>query len=391
MRARGVGHSTRGQRRSGNEDRYHVDDDLQLYIVSDGMGGHSAGEVASSKAVEVVIDYMSDRRDLIEGARRGEISPGDVAAVFEAAVEAACKAVYDLAQPDPAWQGMGCTLTAFVALGIHGVMAHVGDSRLYLSRGGATHQLSHDHTMAAELARRGIIPVERVRTHPYSHTLTRSIGPQPAVEVDTLVVEVLGGDRYLLCSDGFSEYVPDPEWLGEQLSAAEPEALVAFADAAGGADNITVVVVNVEVEPSATEFAVGGQDAKVELDALASIFLFRGLPLADLARVLDVASVESVADGEAVVTRGTPLRQFVLVLDGALAGEFELGPREHVGEGALVWPHDAPFELRALGRTRLLRLERDAFRELARTHPLLGVELLERLGRQLAERAFTAV
>jgi protein phosphatase len=228
-----------GQRRDANEDSVYTSS--RLLAVADGMGGHVAGEVASSAAIAAVTDL--DRRLADENAK------ADLLEVLSETVTDAASRLTGLADEDPALQGMGTTLTALLWDGTRLVVAHVGDSRAYRLRAGELAQITRDHTVVQELVDQGRITPEAATTHPSRSVLTRALQSGGEADPDVFTLDVQPGDRYLICSDGLSDVVP-PELLREVLAAvAEPEAavgkLVELANEAGGPDNITCVVADV--------------------------------------------------------------------------------------------------------------------------------------------------
>ena len=206
-----------------------------LLVVADGMGGHSAGEVASQMAAEIVSRLYYETR----------AEPG---AALKHAVEEANRRIHEAAAADEAKHGMGTTCTALALCGGRAYAAHVGDSRLYMLRGKQLYQLSEDHSAVNEMVKLGIITKEQARTHEDKNVILRALGTTPEVEV--LVLEpfaVREGDQYLLCSDGLYDLVPDDE-LASVLSGAEDvhaagERLIALARERGGHDNITVGII----------------------------------------------------------------------------------------------------------------------------------------------------
>jgi protein phosphatase len=220
-----------GRVRPGNEDAVLVTDDARLVAVADGMGGHQAGEVASATAIAA----------LLAGVERGD--PIDVA------ITGANDAVVRLAADDHALRGMGTTLTAGTIDGSTFLIGHVGDSRAYLLRDGELRQLTTDHSVVAELVAAGELTEAEALTDPRRAMITRALGIDPSVDVDVLSIELAPGDRLLLCSDGLTSMVRDDviaEVLGTEPDRERAaDALVAAANLAGGADNITVVVADV--------------------------------------------------------------------------------------------------------------------------------------------------
>jgi len=244
-----TGASDTGLRRSRNEDRLLIDTALNLYVVADGMGGHPAGDVAATLAVRTATLFVRKEADTISAVRQGRASAASLVALCERAVEAANREVHRVAQTNPSMHGMGCTLTLLLLAGRVGAMAHVGDTRLYRYRDGELEQLSRDHTAAAELARLGRVDIERIRDHPFTHLLLRSVGECDTISVDTQSFELEAGDRFLLCSDGLTGYSGATDWLELELDRAEldeiPERLVDYANASGGGDNITAIAIEV--------------------------------------------------------------------------------------------------------------------------------------------------
>jgi serine/threonine protein phosphatase PrpC len=228
-----------GRARSGNEDSYFCG--RTVFAVADGLGGHQGGEVASAAAVEPLAAL--DGREFAD--------PAEAAEALTAAVREANAAILDQAAGDPGLWGMGTTVTAAALAGErHLQLAHVGDSRAYLLRDGSLEQLSTDHTVVAELVRRGRLTPAQAAIHPERSILTRAVGLDPRIPVDTPdPLELQDGDQVLLCSDGLTEPVDDDQIA--QLLSAEPDgnaacqALIDAANAAGGPDNITVVLLRV--------------------------------------------------------------------------------------------------------------------------------------------------
>ena len=218
--------------RGHNEDSFLLR--TPLFVVSDGMGGHAAGEVASSIAVETI----------------GERAPGTADDVLlGAAVEAANANVIKAAEEGVGKPGMGCTATAVLIEKNHMAVAHVGDSRASVLHHGTLVRITHDHSYVEELVDAGEITADEARTHPSRSIITRALGSDPDMYADHFSLEVNDGDRIILCSDGLSSMISDSEIESLSVSSATPQQaadnLVAAALTAGGADNVTVVVVDV--------------------------------------------------------------------------------------------------------------------------------------------------
>ncbi|HXH56865.1 Stp1/IreP family PP2C-type Ser/Thr phosphatase, partial [Iamia sp.] len=227
-----------GQLRTNNQDSKLIADAVSVFAVADGMGGHQGGEVASAIAVETL---------------EAVISEPTTASVVEA-VKEANRRIFSRAEDTTELRGMGTTLVAIALVNQDGAdeeiaWVNVGDSRVYLLRDGELHQLSRDHSLVEDLRRGGQLSEEEAAIHPQRNILTRALGIDQEVEVDSDSLLPLTGDRFLLCSDGLFNEV-DPTTLVDTLTSGEdPDAvaheLVRLANAGGGRDNITCVVVDV--------------------------------------------------------------------------------------------------------------------------------------------------
>ncbi len=252
----GKGLSDVGRRRKTNQDAFIVDDELGLYVVADGMGGHKGGEVASQEAVDTIHDTVIRERAaldeveplLSENLWEPEVTPPvmfQALRSLESAVQAAAYMVFGLAQHDPDRQGMGTTISVLALRGRFALTAQVGDSRIYLSREGKAKQLTQDHTLINWQLKRGLITEEQARRSREKHIITRAVGSKEYVNVDTRFVQVQPGDSFLLCSDGLHAYVDETQ-IALFLKLKPEHAVQRFVGTAnqrGGRDNITAVVV----------------------------------------------------------------------------------------------------------------------------------------------------
>jgi len=239
-----------GMKREHNEDSFLVNEDLGLYVVCDGMGGHAGGETASRLAVQTVERELLSTRMRAEDpfASAAGLSDTPLAGALREAIEGACAAVYRTSRANPELQGMGTTCVALVLRGELAILGHVGDSRAYAVRDGELVQLSEDHSLVNEQVRAGLLTADEARHSRLKNIITRSVGFEEDVLVDLLGFESKAGDRYLLCSDGLSNLVENDD-LREQLVRHDgPEetckALIQLANDRGGEDNITVIVIH---------------------------------------------------------------------------------------------------------------------------------------------------
>jgi len=238
-----------GLRRDQNEDALLVDDDLRLYVVADGMGGHAGGGTASRLAVETIQRTVRAARSRAPEAF-APVPPEESAlpGVLRGAVEQACAVIHAAAQADPELAGMGTTVTAVLLDGCSAFLAHVGDSRCYLLRDGRIQQISEDHSLVNEQVKAGAITADEAKHSRFKNIITRSVGFEREVQVDLTPFAVEAGDGIVVCCDGLTNLVEDAEILrisAEAPLADAPARLVALANGRGGDDNITVILIRV--------------------------------------------------------------------------------------------------------------------------------------------------
>jgi serine/threonine protein phosphatase PrpC len=276
--------SNTGNKRRRNEDSFVVAP--PLFAVADGMGGAQAGEVASKLAAAAL-------KETDPGSAGGEER-------VVALIQEANRRVYERSNADPAASGMGTTITAALVEGTRVTFGHVGDSRAYLLRDGVMEQLTEDHSLVNELMKSGKLSPEEAETHPQRSVITRALGTDPDVDVDSFVVEAHAGDLFLICSDGLTTMVGDEDILEllerhhDDLDRAA-KSLVAAANRAGGEDNITVVAFTISADGGDTVQmpAAGADDDTLE-----------GIPLPPPAVDTMVVPAEQVE--EALLVPGSP-------------------------------------------------------------------------------------
>src|SRR5438309_4806737 len=304
-----------GKKRPHNEDAYLVDEALGLYAVADGMGGHAAGEIASAAALKALREALAEEKPVLDAfAASATLEARESAAqVMERAVQKACADVYALSLGDPSKRGMGTTLVALLACGRNAVVGHVGDSRVYLFRNDRAHQLTEDHTMVQEQLKRGLITKADAATAENRNVITRAIGVQRSVAVDTLVTELVPGDLYLVCSDGLHGYLGDdelPALLGQEKQRLG-DLLVDLALQRGGKDNITAIVI-------AVEGGRGEETADVEgrTETLRRIPLFQHTTHKEPLRTLGVARGRQFPAGQAIIHEGEAGDELFVIFRG---------------------------------------------------------------------------
>ncbi|HXX69081.1 MAG TPA: Stp1/IreP family PP2C-type Ser/Thr phosphatase [Polyangiaceae bacterium] len=388
-----------GKVRDHNEDNFLVDKKLSLFVVADGMGGHAAGEVASAIAVRAVHEEIRREKELLDDYVAGatgasKVTTKDIVALLEHAVQRACSKIHQEAASDPTKRGMGTTLSALLVLGHQGFIAHVGDSRIYLARGARTQQVTEDHTVYNELVKRGKLTREQIEKVQQKNAITRAVGVYERVEVDTLVIELIGGDTLVLASDGLHGYLESPEELNGPLSLegdASVKALVDLANSRGGRDNITTIVIKVGAEGAVD--AAEAKRAALKRDVLANMALFARLTERELLRVMQAVQVREFKEGEVVIREGDRGDELFIVLEGKVRvsrGDqtiTHLGPGEHVGEMALIRSVPRSATVTAVGGAAvLIAIRRADFFEILRKEHEVAVKMLWQFLGVLADR-----
>jgi serine/threonine protein phosphatase PrpC len=402
-----------GRKRPHNEDAFLADESLGLYVVCDGMGGHAAGEVAAALCINAV------REGVIAGAADIEklrVDPGPrvreaACRVMERAIQRASKEIYQIAQADAQKRGMGTTCVALLTAQSKAVIGHVGDSRIYLIRRGQVHRLTEDHTLVAAQIKAGLMTKEEAATSTFRNVITRAVGIQESVQVDTLVIDMMPGDRYLLCSDGLHGYLPDadiPKLMGDgQDLAGACKRFVDIANERGGKDNITVLLVGAEGTPSQVGLlAVGAiaeptdielaSDAEARLEAIRSMPLFRHLTYKEQMAVLAVGHAVAFEAGREVVVQGSVGEEMYVVVRGRVAVQSggvqvaELKTGGHFGEMGLVDNAPRSATVQAIEPTRCMVIKRSDLMQLMRREPVLAVKLLWSFVQALSDRLRTA-
>ena len=231
-----------GCTRRNNEDAFGYDEAAQVYVVSDGMGGSAAGEVASQTAVTEAVHSFARMRSISQSAAMPAQD------LLYHSVRRANAVVHALGQRHPEWSGLGATLVAASIQGSVAVIANVGDSRAYLLRDGECLQITEDHSVVAEQVRMGLLSAERAATHPQSTVITRAVGVLPEIEPDLFAAELLPGDRLLLATDGLMRHVSDMEiaMLGGRCPDLQTACtgLVELAKRRGAKDNVTCLLLD---------------------------------------------------------------------------------------------------------------------------------------------------
>ena len=258
------GRSDAGRVRVNNEDNFGAAPEINLFVLSDGMGGLASGEVASRMVVETILAHCREAQrnpslPLIGDAIQGVSS---TSARLASAIQLANQLIHLEVQRDDQKQKMGATVAAVQCVDDRMSIAHVGDSRIYRLRADRLEQLTQDHSFVAEQMRDGKMTSEQVSQSAFNNVLTRALGVEPLVEVELAEERLLDDDTILECSDGLTRELSDAQIAGILSDAEEPQKaadnLVAFANQAGGGDNITAVVVRRAIRNAGAFHRIGG-------------------------------------------------------------------------------------------------------------------------------------
>lgn len=381
-----------GPSRKRNEDAILVDEETGVFVVADGMGGRAGGDVASRMAVEAVRDKLREQSATFEALAQKDTPKARRLAcrAMDAAMQAACAAIFDGAQANPSLHGMGSTCDAVVLCGSLAIIGHVGDGRVQQLRDGLLSQLTEDHSWVARELRAGKITAEQAKTVPYRSMLTRALGTQEAEEMDTLVVECVPGDVLILSSDGLHGFLP-AEIIAAALGRPDDgvaQRLLELAVHHNTNDNVSIVVLHFP----AGEMSTAEKLTTVKITTLATVPLFSKLEFRELQAIIQIAHVESQPGGVELVREGEDGSDFYVILEGRASvrsqgkqlTDLEMG--NFFGEMGLV--EDAPRSatVKLLEPTTVLRFSRHDLHGLMRAEPALGMKLAWGMMQWLSER-----
>ncbi len=385
-----------GRRRKHNEDAYLIDAEIGLYVVADGVGGYSAGDVASRMVVEGLQHHLRTRPDLFS---RDTIRPGEelpeahrqqAKDFLDQSVQAITYKIFTQAQQRGPDYRMGSTLCGMVVLGNMAAVIHVGDSRCYLHREKSVYQLTEDHSLISEQLKMGLISPEEAAQSRYKNVITRAVGMADRLQVDIFFVDIMPNDSFLLCSDGFHGYLRQGE-LGRLMQQHDlskvPEATIDLANERGGKDNITTIVVSVEGRESAKTTEI-----VASVDVLRHSPLFEGMSYPESLKILSLSTQKMFQPGDVVLQEGDASDNLYVVQAGELAiyrGQeilAVLGVGDYVGEMGLYDGQPISATVVAQKETSCLVINGADFLTLMRQSPDIGYKIQHNLVRVLIQR-----
>lgn len=393
MRLVAYGQSHIGQR-DNNEDTLLIDPDLNLFMVADGVGGGAAGEIASGMATALIRGQVSEI--LTDLQRRGigneaKVRDG-VMAVLRPAFDDASEQIFQRGQRELVCRGMATTTTALQVTGSTGIIGHVGDSRVYMIRGDQIYQITEDHTLFQQLLNRGGLNEDEARKFPHRNVLSRSVGIRPKVEIDLLLVDVVSGDKFVICTDGVTDVLQPSEVLSVVTALPPKEAVARLIERTieeSGHDNASLVLIEASGDvPDAHKLRT-----EQKVDLLNNVFLFKDLSFQETIRVLRVVREFAAEDGDVLIREGDMGDELFILVEGAAVvtqGTVYLTTIEsgnHFGELGLIGDGVRTATVVAEGKCTLLAISRRDFFDLVNSDHNLAVRLMWGFLQNLAGRA----
>lgn len=382
-----------GNVRNVNEDGILIQPELGLYAIADGMGGHPAGEIASRVALQTLSEHLKGHKDVLqrvaeERSKAAELLPS----MADAAFQAASMNVFEQARKlrPSSGQTVASTLTMMLVIGNRGVIAHVGDSRIYLLRDKQIYLITEDHNHLQVLVKNGLDPRNAARV-PNARALTRAIGPQPRVEVDTLSFVPLPEDIYLLCTDGLHALLSREEVgsiLGSEPLETASERFIALAKERGAPDNVSCIVVKISARDTRSDSVA--HKARLEMEALSSLELFGNLEYLDILELMGRFEERHVKAGEVIFRQGSTGTEMYVIVEGKVAVRKDntlirfLEAGSHFGEFALIDHEPRSATVVAVENTHVLVLTPEQFDRLKREDPARALAFYEVLSKRLS-------
>jgi serine/threonine protein phosphatase PrpC len=388
-----AGLSDTGKVRKRNEDSFKVDEEIGLFMVCDGMGGHNAGDVASQTACKIIHSHLEKNQDKLQEIAslksRSKMRTQSIALIYDA-IAAANTKVHKLSESQEDKGKMGSTVALVLIIGQRAIIAHAGDSRIHLVRGGQIHQLTADHSSVDVQLKRGAITATQALQLAGRSPVTRSIGTKPAVKPEYIFMDLVGGDRFVICSDGLTNHISanrilsqSKKMTGEKLV----DMLVRMANHRGGEDNVTVVDVLVGPINSKSDDRI-----TQELELLKSTDLFKHFHYVERLKILGNSSIRSFEAEDEILVEGKPNVHFWVVLNGSaqMFNEGEmiavLEKGDFFGDISVIDGKSSWMDVTTMSKMHVLAIERAFFLTLLNEEPHLSSRLLSRMNRVLIQR-----
>lgn len=374
-----------GKKRDHNEDFYEFNQELGVFIICDGMGGHASGEVASKSAAQKILEILEKNKNSFLTLKSSEdISKRrNVVGVINKAIFEANKYVHELAQKETSKKGMGTTLVMALVTPCGIFIAHVGDSRAYLVRQQMVQQLTEDHSLVNEMVRSGVLSKEAAKNHPQSNVITKAIGIREAVTPDILFCEVMEGDTFILSTDGLHDYFRENDIAilrEENTVRTLASSFIKYANKKGGKDNITCICLQIgEVGKPPQHPSQITVDTKVK--TLKKIPLFAGLNYKELCQILEIIQIRNVTSGVEIVKEGKSGEDMFVLLKGYVSVYVdgrkvnELKPGQFFGEMSLIDKSPRSASVISDNDVKMMRLTRSELFPLFKRESRIGLKV----------------
>ena len=395
--------SQAGSSKATNQDAYLVDDRLGIHLVCDGMGGHRGGETAAQLACNTTLNYLRKHQETILGFAAGTESKEPLVDLVTSAILTANTEIYRMAAAEPSLAGMGTTLAMLLITGNLGIVAHVGSSRVYLYRNDQLTQLTKDHTLSQELIDRGLMTEAKAAKWAYGRVLSRALGPMEAVVVNTLQLDILPGDRFVLATDGVTTALSADEIKAVLANSSEDSVAQLLVQASHAndhenrsenhSDDATVIVADSlsDISDEALQQARTWEVLQ-KTSSLQDMFLFRSLDPRSIMQIVSNSVIMYNDPSDLLFNQGDVEQNIYIILEG----DFEvlvndtviakLSRGNHFGEMSWFSQEPRSATVRCCSNSKLLKVSALFLEGFILRSPEAGVQILRELARELSIR-----
>ena len=395
--------SQAGSSKATNQDAYLVDDRLGIHLVCDGMGGHRGGETAAQLACNTTLNYLRKHQEAILGFAAGTESKETLVDLVTSAILTANTEIYRMAAAEPSLAGMGTTLAMLLITGNLGIVAHVGSSRVYLYRNDQLTQLTKDHTLSQELIDRGLMTEAKAAKWAYGRVLSRALGPMEAVVVNTLQLDILPGDRFVLATDGVTTALSADEIKAVLANSSQDTVAQLLVQASHAndhenrsenhSDDATVIVADSlsDISDEALQQARTWEVLQ-KTSSLQDMFLFRSLDPRSIMQIVSNSVIMYNDPSDLLFNQGDVEQNIYIILEG----DFEvlvndtviakLSRGNHFGEMSWFSQEPRSATVRCCSNSKLLKVSALFLEGFILRSPEAGVLILRELARELSIR-----
>lgn len=395
--------SQAGSSKATNQDAYLVDDRLSIHLVCDGMGGHRGGETAAQLACNTTLNYLRKHQEAILGFAAGTESKETLVDLVTSAILTANSEIYRMAAAEPSLAGMGTTLAMLLITGNLGIVAHVGSSRVYLYRNDQLTQLTKDHTLSQELIDRGLMTEAKAAKWAYGRVLSRALGPMEAVVVNTLQLDILPGDRFVLATDGVTTALTADEIKAVLANSSQDTVAQLLVQASHAndhenrsenhSDDATVIVADSlsDISDEALQQARTWEVLQ-KTSSLQDMFLFRSLDPRSIMQIVSNSVIMYNDPSDLLFNQGDVEQNIYIILEG----DFEvlvndtviakLSRGNHFGEMSWFSQEPRSATVRCCSNSKLLKVSALFLESFILRSPEAGVLILRELARELSIR-----